>query len=265
MMAMVPGFIVGIIMALTGAGGGVLAVPLLVFGAHLSMAQAGPIGLLGVSMAASLGAIMGLRAGIVRYKAALLVACVGALVSPVGLWLAARLPNRPLSFIFALVLFVVAYRSFRQAQSDDEINSAATRQDVSCQLNPETGRFIWTRLAVQTFVLMGMLAGFLSGLLGVGGGFVLVPVLRRFTPLPMKSIVATSLAVIALVSLSTVGLISMRGNFNWAIGLPFCAGTLGGMLLGRWLARFLAGPHLSRGFGAITALVAVGLVLKSIL
>ena len=265
MIAIVLGFMVGIVLALTGAGGGVLAAPLLVFGMHLSMAQAGPIGLLGVSFAASLGAIMGLRAGIVRYKAALLVACVGVLASPVGLWLAWRLPNRPLSFLFALVLFWVAYRSFGQAQSGDERNPDFTRQDVSCQLNPDTGRFVWTPLVVQIFVLTGMLAGFLSGLLGVGGGFVLVPVLRRFTPLPMKSIVATSLAVIALVSLSTVAVSSMRGNFNWAIGLPFCGGTVGGMLLGRWLARFLAGPHLSRGFAVVTALVALGLMLKAVL
>jgi hypothetical protein len=65
------GFTVGIILALTGAGGGILAVPLLVFGAGLSMAQAGPIGLLAVGLAAALGAVMGLKSGTVRYKAAM--------------------------------------------------------------------------------------------------------------------------------------------------------------------------------------------------
>ena len=57
------GLIVGVILGLTGAGGGILAVPLLVFGVGLSVAEAGPIGLLAVGMAAALGAGLGLKAG----------------------------------------------------------------------------------------------------------------------------------------------------------------------------------------------------------
>ena len=68
------GLLVGVILALTGAGGGILAVPALVFGTGIGVAQAGPIGLLAVGIAASLGAILGLRAGQVRYRAALLIA-----------------------------------------------------------------------------------------------------------------------------------------------------------------------------------------------
>lgn len=86
--------IVGAIPALAGAGGGILAVPLLGFDAHLSVAQAGSIGLLAVGMAATLGAVLGLRAKIVRYKAAALIAVTGMLLSPFGLWLAHRIDNR---------------------------------------------------------------------------------------------------------------------------------------------------------------------------
>ena len=97
------GLIVGVILALTGAGGGILAVPLLVFGVGLSVAEAGPIGLLAVGMAAALGAGLGLKAGTVRYKAALLMAGTGML-SPLGIWLANRVDNRWLSILFATVL-----------------------------------------------------------------------------------------------------------------------------------------------------------------
>ena len=102
------GLLVGVILALTGAGGGILAVPLLIFVLGLEVADAAPVGLLAVGLAASLGAAMGLRDGIVRYKAALLVAAAGMLCSPIGLWVAQRLPNRPLMGIFALVLMYVA-------------------------------------------------------------------------------------------------------------------------------------------------------------
>ena len=73
MISLALGLAVGLILALTCAGGGILAVPLLVFGTHIGMAQAGPIGLLAVGMAACLGAVLGLRAGVVRYRAAVLV------------------------------------------------------------------------------------------------------------------------------------------------------------------------------------------------
>ncbi|MEJ7806353.1 MAG: TSUP family transporter, partial [Telluria sp.] len=68
------GMLTGVVMGLTGAGGGILAVPLLVFGLQLSVAEAGPIALLAVGAAAGVGALLGLRAGIVRYRAAVLVA-----------------------------------------------------------------------------------------------------------------------------------------------------------------------------------------------
>ena len=97
------------------AGGAIIAVPLLVFGLHLSMAQAGPVGLLAVALAASAGAVLGWRTRVLRYKAAALMAATGAatgaVTSPLGLWLAQRVPNRPVTAVFAVVLAIVAART----------------------------------------------------------------------------------------------------------------------------------------------------------
>ena len=71
------GSVVGLILALTGAGGAIVAVPLLIFGLHLSVQQAAPIALLAVGLSAGLGAVLGLREGKVRYKAAALMAACG--------------------------------------------------------------------------------------------------------------------------------------------------------------------------------------------
>src|SRR5688572_16188256 len=109
------GLVIGLIMALTGAGGGVLAVPLLVFGAGLAVSQAGPVALLAVGAAAAAGATAGLRAGIVRYRAALVMASGGVLLAPFGVWLGHRLDERVLNLLFAGVLLWVAYRSIRPA------------------------------------------------------------------------------------------------------------------------------------------------------
>ena len=260
------GAVVGLILALTGAGGAIIAVPLLVFGLHLAVAQAAPIGLLAVALSAALGALLGLRAGIVRYKAASFIAVSGMLISPAGVWAAQRLPNAPLTLLFAAVLMFVSYRMFRQsnAQRDGERSSAGAGigADVPCALNGATGRLVWTLPCARALAASGVGAGFLSGLLGVGGGFVVVPALRRATRLPMQSIVATSLAVIALVSMSGVAYSVASGHMNWPIAIPFAAGALGGLIAVRPFARRLAGPHLQRGFAVIATVIAIGLAVK---
>lgn len=268
MIALGLGLVVGVILALTGAGGGILAVPLLVFGLQMSVVQAGPIGLLAVGMAAALGAILGLRDGIVRYRAAILIAGSGMLVSPFGLWVAQRIDNRWLSVLFALVLLLVAARTWHLARPGKPASSAPSQPEGDahpCMRDGQSGRFIWTSSCVRALALSGTVAGLLSGLLGVGGGFVMVPALQRYTNLAMRSVVATSLAVIALVSVSGVVASAATGGMAWGVALPFSAGALAGMLGGRLVSTRLAGPHLQIGFAIVAAAVAVGMIVKSLL
>ena len=257
------GLVVGVILALTGAGGGILAVPLLVFGLHLGVADAGPIGLLAVGMAAALGAVLGLREGLVRYRAAALIAAAGMLVSPLGLWLAQRIDNRWLTVIFAIVLLNVAYRTVRMRNQAGP--KPLARSAKPCRLDPVTGRFAWTAPCVRAFAVSGIGAGLLSGLLGVGGGFVIVPALQRFSELGIRSVVATSLAVIALVSVAGVAGSAATGGMVWSVALPFSAGALAGMLGGRAVSARLGGPHIQLAFAVISALVALGMIAKSLL
>jgi len=254
------GLTVGLILALTGAGGGILAVPLLVFGTGASVSEAGPVGLMAVGMAAALGAVLGLRSGIVRYRAAVLIAATGMLLSPAGLWAARQVDSGWLDVLFALVLLYVALTTFRQASRG---GSAATAVNLVCKRDNGSGRFIWTRPCALAMSVSGGLAGLLSGLLGVGGGFVMVPALQRYTDLPMKAAVATSLAVIALISLMGVAATALSGHLDWALALPFSAGALAGMLGGRSLASRLAGPQLQKGFAAVSALVAIAMIVKA--
>lgn len=256
------GAVVGVILALTGAGGGILAVPLLLFVAQLSVAQAGPIALLAVGMAAALGALLGLKSGIVRYRAAMLIAATGMPLSPVGLWLAQHTDNRWLSVLFALVLLFVAYRTFILATTSEETVLSRVDSNLPCMRDEDTGRFTWTASCARALALSGTVAGLLSGLLGVGGGFVMVPALRRFTNLDMQSTVATSLAVIALVSVAGVVSSTLANAMDWSVGVPFSAGALMGMVGGRTIAARLAGPQLQIGFAATSALVAIGMIAK---
>ncbi|MFX1671460.1 sulfite exporter TauE/SafE family protein [Paraburkholderia sp. A2WS-5] len=263
------GSVVGLILALTGAGGAIVAVPLLVFGLGLGVAQAAPIGLFAVALAAGIGALLALRDGTVRYKAAALMAAAGALISPAGLWVAHRVPDAPLMLAFALVMMRVAWRMFRQQRAQE--NGAARDPqgepcptDLPCRLNLERGKLDWTAPCARALALSGAMAGFLSGLLGVGGGFVIVPALKRASDIPMQGIVATSLAVIALVSTAGVAASAASGNMLWLNALPFAAGALAGMLGGRGFARHVSGARLQQSFAVFAGCVALGMAVKAV-
>ncbi|MDG0832071.1 sulfite exporter TauE/SafE family protein [Pelomonas saccharophila] len=258
------GAAVGLVLALTGAGGGILAVPLLVFGLHLQMAQAAPIGLLAVGLAAALGALLGLRDGSVRYRAALLIGLTGMLVAPLGVRLAQRLPNAPVMATFAALLGWVAWRGLRQgSRAAREAKRPAARAPV-CAMNPATGRLSWRAPCTALLALTGSLSGLLSGLLGVGGGFVIVPMLAGISNVPPRGVVATSMAVIALVSVGGVLGAATQGTLAWPVALPFAAGAVLALLAGRRLSARLAGPRLQQAFGAIAAAVALLLLLRAV-
>ncbi|CAG9223983.1 putative membrane transporter protein [Paraburkholderia tropica] len=273
------GSVVGLILALTGAGGAIVAVPLLVFGLGLDVAQAAPIGLFAVALAAGIGALLALREGKVRYKAAALMAVAGAVISPAGLWVAHRLPDAPLMLVFALVLARVAWRMFHQQRAmagaqaeahpaDDALDLQGGAElcpsDLPCRLNADRGKLDWTAPCARALALSGAMAGFLSGLLGVGGGFVIVPALKRASDIPMQGIVATSLAVIALVSAAGVAASAASGHMLWINAVPFAAGALAGMLIGRVFARHVSGARLQQSFAAFAGCVAVGMAVKAV-
>ena len=91
----------------------------------------------------------------------------------------------------------------------------------------------------------------------------MVPALQRYTDLAMQSVIATSLAVIALISLTGVVTSISAGHFNFGIGIPFAGGALAGMLLGGMASPRLSGKHLKIAFALISAAVAVGMLIAA--
>lgn len=256
------GALVGLVIRLTGAGGGILAVPVLVFGLHLSIAEAGPIGLLAIGIAAAVGAVIGLKSHTVRYRAALLIAGTGILMAPVGAQLTHQLDTRLLSLIFALVLLWVAYKNLKGRGQDYPSNDLDL--ELPCIRDTGSGRFIWTARCARRLAAAGSIAGILSGLLGIGGGFVMVPAMQRYTNLTMQSIVTTSLAVIALISLAGVVTSMTSGHFNEAVGVPFAGGAIVGMLVGSMLSLRLPARFLQVAFAGICSIAAVAMMTKSL-
>ena len=259
------GIFVGSLMGLTGAGGGILSVPLLVFALHLKIAEAAPVSLLAIALAAGFGALLGLKNKILRYKAAGLMAILGLALSPLGLWASQRIPNAPLLIIFSLILFYVSIRLYRQAYKEIHgIPDFDGKPPPPCLLDTSRGKLAWNIPCARALMFSGGLAGFLSGLLGVGGGFVIVPALKRYTDLPVQAIVATSLGVLAIISSGGVIFSAISGVLDLALAAPFALGALCGLLLGRSIGKKLSGPKLQQIFSVFTLVVAVSLATKGI-
>jgi uncharacterized membrane protein YfcA len=263
-LALALGALVGLIVALAGAGGGILAVPLLVFGLHLSILQAAPVGLIAVGTASALGALLGLREGLVRYRAAALIGVTGMLMAPLGVTAARYIPNAPLTVAFAGVLAWVSWRAFAQARRSALAGAAVSTVQWPCVLHPDEGRLIWTLPCAWALATTGAASGLLSGLLGVGGGFVIVPALGRYTNLATRSILATSMAVIALVSIGGVSAAAVQGHIAWAVALPFALGAVVALLAGRRVAARLEAARLQQAFALTCAGVAVLLLARGL-
>ena len=258
------GILVGLLMGLTGAGGGILSVPLLVFTLHLPVAQAAPIALSAIALAAGVGALLGLKNKILRYKAAGFMAIFGLLLSPAGLWLAQRVPNAPLLIIFSCTLFYSSINLYKQASREVLGIENASRKPPPCLLDPSIGKLAWNIPCARALMFSGGIAGFLSGLLGVGGGFIIVPALKRYTDLPVQSIVATSLGVLAIISAGGTLFSAASGNLNLLLAAPFSFGALAGLLIGGAFGKKMSGPRLQQIFAVLTFAVAISLMIKGI-
>lgn len=262
MISSVLGFVVGLTLGLTGAGGGILAVPALVLGVGLSMTAAAPIALIAVGLAALTGALDGLRRRMVRYKAAILMSVIGSLMSPLGVWLAQRLPEFWLMVLFSLVMLIVAARMIHQTRATQQAKShSQPAPSKPCMISEATGKLIWNNRCILTIGSIGAFSGLLTGLLGVGGGFIIVPLLKRFTNLTMHSIVATSLMVIALISTVTVlNALATSSTLAHPATWPFVALVVAGMITGRLIAPKIAPIVIQRSFASL-CVVSAGVIL----
>jgi uncharacterized membrane protein YfcA len=253
------GALVGAVLGLTGAGGGIFAVPALVFGVGWTVTQATPVALMAVAGAAAVGAVEGLRKKLVRYNVA------GVVVTPLGLKAAHALPETALLTLFAVALLIVAYRMYRSSllKAAETVASVGASK-VPCRINSETGRLNWTPGTATALTVVGLLSGFLTGLLGVGGGFVIVPALKQVSDIGMHGIVATSLMVIALVAGGAVLVAFHHGlAIPPGVTIPFVVATAAGMVAGRLLISRIPARHLQRTFALLMVGVAISFFVKA--
>jgi uncharacterized protein len=192
------GALVGVALGLTGGGGSLLAVPLLVYGLAIPPREAFGISLAAVGATALTGLIPRIRKGQVEIGTGALFASAGMAAAPIGTRIAQFIPDTVLLTMFSLLMLAVATQMWRKPQSmnaDQPLASCEADADgPTCRRTPE-GRLLLTSKCAMLLVAVGLVTGFLSGMFGVGGGFVIVPALILFSGMAIHRAVATSLLV----------------------------------------------------------------------
>ncbi|TWU39705.1 sulfite exporter TauE/SafE family protein [Novipirellula artificiosorum] len=264
------GAIVGFALGLTGGGGGIFAVPLLVYGLSVAPREAVGISLASVGGTALFGALPRLRRGEVELRTGLLFAVAGMMGAPVGAYLSKLVPEQILLVLFAILMLVVASRMWSKAKdptlaSGVCVTESEPGRDRSACQRDEDGKLRLTSKCARLLVLVGLMTGVLSGMFGVGGGFVIVPALVLFSGMAIHQAVGTSLFVIVLVSISGVASHVAGGNpLSIDVAIQFMIGGFAGMWLGGLVAKRLKGPTLQKTFSIAVVLVAMFVIFKSV-
>ncbi|WP_372749997.1 sulfite exporter TauE/SafE family protein [Litorivivens sp.] len=269
MLALLFGVIVGLALGLTGGGGSLFAIPLLVYGLGYSMQQAVPMSLLIVGITSAVGVLAALPSKRISFKPALVFAVSGMLITPFGIQQAMRLPQALVLMLFAvLALLIASYmwrRSLRAPEEASVVRASFMRENATalCRFSAD-GCFRINGPCAAGLAVAGAATGFLSGLFGVGGGFLIVPALMMITQLSIQSAVATSLLTISAISSGGVVSSLVQGvHFDWATATPFIAGGIGGLSLGFAVAKHLSGAVLQRVFAGLIMVTAVFIILRT--
>jgi uncharacterized membrane protein YfcA len=244
-MVLLVGILVGFALGLTGAGGSIVAVPLLMFVLDMRPQDAMGTSLGAVSAAAMVGALIRRKAGSgPDWKVALSLAITGMCAAPVGRWLSHQVDEKLVLLLFTVLASYLAVRMWQGAE-----DAPATDQDAS----PATS------VSVGMLSLAGIGVGLLAGFFGVGGGFLIVPLLNLYAGLRMDRAISTSLLVIALVGSSGYVyhvLTTASGDTGMLTWLA--VGGVVGILGGTAVCDRLSGKTLQQAFaGFVLVMMAV--------
>ena len=260
------GAFVGFSLGLTGGGGAIFAVPILIYGLGVPAREAVGISLLTVGSTAFVGFLQRARRGMVEFPTGLLFAFAGMIGAPIGSKLADYIPESVLLALFAGLMILIAARMWLKA-TETSANLPVPDGDndgPTCRRDPE-GRLRLTSQCAMLLGVVGLSAGVLSGMFGVGGGFIIVPALVSFACMGMQRAIGTSLLIITLVSLSGTASHLLAGKeLSLQTSSLFTVGSLAGLFLGSWLAQRLAGPKLQRLFAVSIVFVATYVILRTV-
>ena len=252
--------LIGVSLGLIGGGGSILTLPVLVYLLHISPVISTAYSLFIVGTTSLVGSASFMKKKLVNYRAALVFAIpsfttvfltrkylVPAIPDPLfnitGLEIS---KNVGIMVFFALIMLAASYSMIKSKKDEKEEDT-------------DELKFNYPMIALE-----GGLVGILTGIVGAGGGFLIIPALVLFARLPMKMAVGTSLLIIAAKSL--IGFLGDLSNIqvDWAFLLPFTALSVIGIFLGTYLSKFISGEKLKKSFGWFVLVMGIYIITKEV-
>ena len=249
--------LIGIVLGLIGGGGSILTVPILVYLLYINPITATAYSLFVVGTTALVGAIKNLKKGLIDIKTAIvfsipafiavyltrkyLVPAIPDTLFSLGDFIVTK--NIAIMIFFALIMLIAAITMIRDKKK-------TTTKEEKIKFN------------YPLILIEGAVVGVLTGIVGAGGGFLIIPALVLFAKLPMKKAVATSLLIIAIKSL--IGFIGDIQNLDieWSFLILFSSLSVAGIFIGIWLNNFIDGKKLKKGFGWFVLVMGIYIILK---
>jgi uncharacterized membrane protein YfcA len=260
------GFLIGLSLGALGGGGSILAVPALVYAAGQDPKAATTSSLFLVGAAALVGMVTHDRAGRVRVGTGVVFGLTGIGGSLAGSAINRRLDPDLLLLGFSVLVLVAAWRMLVGCPTCTKVGE---ERELHATEPGEAAAPVLTRTRIDAgrvvkVLVAGSAVGFLTGLFGVGGGFVIVPALALVLLLPMPEAIGTSLLVIAINSAIALSTRVATTSIDWAVTAPFTIAATIGVITGGRIADRLDAKRSLRWFAALLVAVAVYTATRSL-
>lgn len=273
---------IGVLSGLLGIGGGTIMVPVLRLGYGLDAFMATATSLFAIIPISLAGAITHIRARSCFPKLGLLLGIAGAVTSSAGVYLGSISPSWLIMLAAAIIIVYSAFTMLRKAlrigkrgtdpsvaggQKGTDPASPASDKGTDLHDAHEAEQtspcvFAFTRKNVALAVVIGLAAGFASGYVGVGGGFIMVPLMTAWLGIPMKRTSGTSLIAIIILAIPGVIQQALLGHIDYLAGIMLCVGAIPGAVLGARLVPRVPERTLRFIFAGLLAVAAVMLVIN---
>ena len=270
------GIFVGVMSGLLGVGGGTIMVPIFRLAFGMSPLASTATSLFAIIPTSISGVASHMRAKTCVPKLGVALGIGGALTSPVGVWLASVSPGWLVIVVAALVVGLSAYKMFKKAikaprvalscwkahTADAAATGALADASEPASSNPIPAQPNLTRKHYLQGAGIGLVAGLASGYVGVGGGFIMVPMMLAILSIPMSFAAGTSLIAIMILAIPGVIEQAILGNINYFAGISIVVGTIPGAVIGARLVRVIPERQLRFAFGGFLLVAAVLLMLN---
>lgn len=269
------GVLIGIASGLLGIGGGTVMVPIfrLAFGMSATMSTA--TSLFAIIPTSISGAISHVKGKTCIPALGIAAGLGGACLSPVGVWLAQLSPDWLVMLAAALIIGYSAINMFKKAFKLRPAGQPATGVDAPAAASltslgdaaaaaPTADDSSLSRKQLLQGAAIGLVAGLASGYVGVGGGFIMVPLMLSIIGIPMRKASGTSLIAVMILAIPGVIEQGIIGNINYLAGIAIVIGTIPGAVIGARLVTKVPERTLRLLFGCFLIVAAVMLVLNEV-